>query len=1109
MCRTAYQHPSVLRNQLLRRIAIILLLALSTDTSSAAAAELAEEFRAAANAQGKVALGQFSAFKNTYLADVTVQTPTIGDDGSLSGTATFAGQDAPVLLQYVGSESVGIGQWLLAWRLPTRNLGELIPAMAAVAEQGLQLATPVMIFSTQPVEIASSSMAAPVRDFYRDVYGGGAFTLHVEDGVNLVAAIELRDELLAGMQILGASPQGLVLEGVVLKNFDAATLRQARDQGRLTSAVSKDAELRARLTQGAIINLPDTFQVNDFALLVTGKPSIGVAFNMLVGAGSDRRKFICEGSFLGGQPQGGGKSGFSITARSDDASLWRNALGIQGLELLSAQLAIKNELTSGGPPRLQVGVQGDLKVAEKMIGLAGGMAARKGPPSVFLKGSIDSLTRDDLVAMANDLAGAAHGGVESPVAAVLLPEFDLRQVTVNFAPAGGSEELGVESGVGLRGQLYLFDRRAAEVDGLVDVSSRTPRATVKSTIAEFQLGPLTLHDTELDVLMAASADSHFLARGGCDLLGNRVAALANLSAERSEVTMSGRIVNAFDADVSVTSDARNAEWMFSARFKNDFHRTFQSRVSDDILAWARQVERDFAQANADLEQAQRDVQRIDADIAKARKQVERDREINESALRRAQTDLNQITRNIDAMRMVVKQERAQHLAGINKAQQDVSRISAQIGARRKAVAAQREKDLASVKGARDRAKSDLGKAEATFQKAVAAWKKAKGLDKIAKGVDKDAKGIDRDVKKGVYQAAAGAYDAARANLNKVPIDLDPQIVALAAQQQVAQAALGAAEDALKAIHGTAPIDADPRVATLFAARDTAKGAVSAAQSAFDAVHSVSVDADPRVAALFAARDTALTALDVAKAAVGATRDAVQWATKATAAAASGQLLTVESARLKCGLSAFEQGGQMELVVVGRIMQEPLNLLLSVNTADLTNGNLFQLASQRLIPSQQSTTTATRSTGSTQRAHTAGQPTSRPGRAAPTDQAARSRAPSSRTTDRSAVVPSTSPLNVVGPTPRPERTLAAAVSELHAELKDSPQGAGWIKFLKLARLEQLANGDFVDVDDISSEPYSQILKQFDSTAANPEFKAISDKDAFIEVREMLRERAGER
>jgi len=74
------------------------------------------------------------------------------------------------------------------------------------------------------------------------------------------------------------------------------------------------------------------------------------------------------------------------------------------------------------------------------------------------------------------------------------------------------------------------------------------------------------------------------------------------------------------------------------------------------------------------------------------------------------------------------------------------------------------------------------------------------------------------------------------------------------------------------------------------------------------------------------------------------------------------------------------------------------------------------------------------------------------------------------------------------------------------LKSSPQGAGWIKYLRLAQLEQLADGELFDVYDINSEPYTQFLKQFDATAANPEFKTISGMDAFIEVREMLQEKA---
>jgi hypothetical protein len=248
-----------------------------------------------------------------------------------------------------------------------------------------------------------------------------------------------------------------------------------------------------------------------------------------------------------------------------------------------------------------------------------------------------------------------------------------------------------------------------------------------------------------------------------------------------------------------------------------------------------------------------------------------------------------------------------------------------------------------------RAKQAYDKAESAYRKAVAAWKKAKGLKKIAKGVDKDAKGVDRDAKKLAYRTKAKAYTTARAAINAVPVDADPKIVALLAAQKTAQAALNVANGGLRRIHGFAPIDSDPRLAGLFAARDSALAAVKTAQKAFEVAHRTPIDADPRVAPLFVARDGALAALEAAQLAVNSTGDAVQWGAKATAAATSGQLLRVDRARLSGGLSIFQQGGTMDLQVDLRLMNEPQSLRLAVDTNDLTNGNLFQLAANELIP----------------------------------------------------------------------------------------------------------------------------------------------------------------
>ncbi len=521
----------------------------------------------------------------------------------------------------------------------------------------------------------------------------------------------------------------------------------------------------------------------------------------------DQRRFECRGQFLGASAGSGGRSGFSISAHSDDDRPWRNALGIQGLLLHSTRLEMRSETGGQGPPRMLVGVKGDLQLAAKKIGVAGGLTTRRGVPSVFLQGSIDSLTRDDLVAVANDLSSVQHGRVDARVVGAVLPDFDLRQ------------------------------------------------------------------------------------------------------------------------------------------------------VSEDILAWARQAEQDFNKANADLAKAKQDVARINGDIASAQAQVRRDRQINEAALRRAEADVNKINSDINNMRAQVHREREVHLGAIRKAKADVDRITGQINARRAAVNAQRERDLAGLRSARDRAKTVYDRAEAAYRSALAAWQKAKGLDKIKKGIDKDAKGVDRDVQRVGYQAKAKAYDVARAAMYKVPVDADPQIAALFAAQKVAQAALDSANVSLRRIHGTAPIDADPRVAGLFVGRDAALAGVRSAKAAFDLAHRVPIDADPRVAPLFVARDGATASLDAAQLAVAATSDAVQWGAKATAAAASGQLLRVESARLTGELSALQQAGQMELAVALRVMDQPQNLRLAVSSAALADGSVFKLAAARIRPGQKSASSA--------------------------------------------------------------------------------------------------------------------------------------------------------
>ncbi len=119
--------------------------------------------------------------------------------------------------------------------------------------------------------------------------------------MNLVTSIDVQADLQAGLKTLGVNLDNLVLEGVLLKNFDAETFRNSRREGRLASAVAKEAELRAKLASVGLAGLPADFQIADLALLVTGKPSAGVSFDMIVGNDSGQRRFDCRGQFLGSE----------------------------------------------------------------------------------------------------------------------------------------------------------------------------------------------------------------------------------------------------------------------------------------------------------------------------------------------------------------------------------------------------------------------------------------------------------------------------------------------------------------------------------------------------------------------------------------------------------------------------------------------------------------------------------------------------------------------------------------------------------------------------------------------------------------------------------------
>ena len=102
-------------------------------------------------------------------------------------------------------------------------------------------------------------------------------------------------------------------------------------------------------------------------------------------------------------------------------------------------------------------------------------------------------------------------------------------------------------------------------------------------------------------------------------------------------------------------------------------------------------------------------------------------------------------------------------------------------------------------------------------------------------------------------------------------------------------------------------------------------------------------------ALFVARDTALGALETAKLAVNVSGGSIQLATKVLAAGAEGKIVSIQSARLRGKVAAYDAGGKVELEANVRLLDEPKAVRVSLSPGQLQSGEVFQVVARALMP----------------------------------------------------------------------------------------------------------------------------------------------------------------
>jgi hypothetical protein len=639
-------------------------------------------------------------------------------------------------------------------------LANLFPAARGSVADGLDLEDPVLVFAASAGRV--------------EVPGMGP--LDVEKGVNLVARMKPRrgSAVDGALKLLGLSLDGVILRGVVLRDFDPSALKEAKEKGELKKALLRGTELRATLPSFRLKGLPKAFKSARAFFFVTGEPGVGVGFGLTT---ADGHEFDCD---LSVRTADAGVREVTVFARSKGR--WGHAFGIRGFHLDDARLLLGVDATQN----VSFGLAASMVFGRKPVSIAGKMkfhAVTGAPTGGIFEGSVDSLGSEDLVALANGI------GTGKPVSAASLPDFSLRKVYVRFAPLGGDDKLGIPSGMALKGELVTFGKTIAAVDGVMDQTTVIPTWKLKAKVSDFDLGIVALKDAAVDINIGPTTNPYYRIKGASRMWISRKVVDVDVSRERLHFEVLDQLDGVYVTHYRIASPAVDRpSWNADAMFRNDLTKSLERDVSASALAWAKQVDRDSRKSQADLDAAIARVRTLDGQIAAARK--------------------------------VVDAERAKATADLQRADADVKRLDGLIAQRN----GELDRGLAAIRARIAAAAKARDKAVAKWQAAVKATKKAPLLDKPKRKAIEAAAWTDMNGKKAAHTSVSAEYGVAKGKI-------DPELRSLQAARGTAVGALTAARKVHEGVTRGLSVDADPRVAGLITARATAESALIVAREA--------------------------------------------------------------------------------------------------------------------------------------------------------------------------------------------------------------------------------------------------------------------------------------
>ncbi len=626
-------------------------------TITESASEMVEYLQAMAAQSGRIVLDQIDQFAS--FAGVVIETPTFGDDGSVTGTTTFGNADAPVLFQYVGGE---LGHWVLAVKT---DLGDLVDNDGPV-DSPLALRSPIIVFSRAAGEIDAAEMSSQAKDFYGEIYASDDFTVRLLRGVNVLTTATLAQDSMPAelLDRVGLDVPEIQIEGVLFSDFSDNVMEkwksEPKDAG-FWRELREDVLLRATLPEIAIKDLPANMSVGK-AFLVwqspgTDQDQLYVSLDMAM-TEADGSIVALSGRLGIAETPTGTEFRLSATARGID-----NAFGVTGLDLDEVKLLISlntakapepgsaaNQAVPTEVPSVSVGVLADMDLNGRHVSIAGKVdfsLAAGTPIKVALRGELESLSSTDLMNFAKRLTGLGAVSTDPEKS----PAFEIRNVVLNIAPLGGDVELGIEDGIGIKGALYIKGSLAGQVDGSIDRTGLVPVIRLNAWTRAFELGALAVSDVTIDVLMSESTDDHFIVKGRVELFGASHDVDIHLTPRRmyyhitTEVDGLGMVEYEFE-----TSAVGIPFWTYRAVVRNDLSSTLEDEVAGSLNEWVDQAHEDFDQAQANLDTAQAVVNGLISERDAAIAEAERDFNEIKSDLAAAEAAVASLSSKVSSLR---------------------------------------------------------------------------------------------------------------------------------------------------------------------------------------------------------------------------------------------------------------------------------------------------------------------------------------------------------------------------------------------------------------------------------------------------------------------------